>query len=162
MIKLENEYKKLNEKELVLVGGKAGIGKTRFIVNEVNNSQRDNKVLFISLEAPKDKLMYEYKLQISNNLTVVDSKLNVEELKKYLENKKISYVYIDYLGLLSENDNIKNVLETLTNYINNYNIKVFMTDYIATNEKDDKYDNEIYSLLTSIYILKEKEIKKIR
>ena len=50
MIKLKNEYMKLNEKDLVLVGGKAGIGKTRFIVNEVDNSQRDNKVLFLSLE----------------------------------------------------------------------------------------------------------------
>ena len=46
MIKLKNEYMELQEKELMLVGGKAGIGKTRFIVNEVNNSQRDNKVLF--------------------------------------------------------------------------------------------------------------------
>ena len=50
MIKLKNEYIELKEKDLVLVGGKAGIGKTRFIVNEVNNSQIDNKVLFLSLE----------------------------------------------------------------------------------------------------------------
>ena len=85
MIKLTNEYMKLNEKELMLVGGKAGIGKTRFIVNEVNNSQRDNKVLFISLEASKDKLMYDYKLQVSNNLTVIDTKINIDEFNKYLE-----------------------------------------------------------------------------
>lgn len=159
MIKLTNEYMKLNEKELMLVGGKAGIGKTRFIVNEVNNSQRDNKVLFISLEASKDKLMYDYKLQVSNNLTVVDTKINIDEFNKYLE-KEYDYVYIDHLGLFS--DDISATLEKLVNYINEYNIKVFMTDYIAITEKDDKYNDDKYKLLTSIYVLKEETINKIK
>ena len=66
MIKLKNEYIELNEKDLVLVGGKAGIGKTRFIVNEVNNSQRDNKVLFLSLEKTLEELKYDYNIQKSN------------------------------------------------------------------------------------------------
>ena len=159
MIKLTNEYMKLNEKELMLVGGKAGIGKTRFIVNEVNNSQRDNKVLFLSLEASKDKLMYDYKLQVSNNLTVIDTKTNIEDLKNYLE-KEYDYIYIDHLGLFT--DDITSTLEKLVNYINEYNVKVFMTDYIAINEKDEKYNDEKYNLLTSIYVLKEETINKLK
>lgn len=159
MIKLTNEYMKLNEKELMLVGGKAGIGKTRFIVNEVNNSQRDNKVLFISLEASKDKLMYDYKLQVSNNLTVIDTKISIDELKNYFD-KEYDYVYIDHLGIFAED--ITETLNKLTNYINEYNLKVFMTDYIAITEKDDKYNDEKYNLLTSVYILKEETINKIR
>ena len=159
MIKLTNEYMKLNEKELMLVGGKAGIGKTRFIVNEVNNSQRDNKVLFISLEATKDKLMYDYKLQVSNNLTVIDTKINAEELKNYFD-KEYDYVYIDHLGIFAED--IADTLNKLNNYINEYNLKVFMTDYIAITEKDDKYNDEKYNLLTSVYILKEETINKVR
>ena len=159
MIKLTNEYMKLNEKELMLVGGKAGIGKTRFIVNEVNNSQRDNKVLFISLEASKDKLMYDYKLQVSNNLTVIDTKINAEELKNYFD-KEYDYVYIDHLGIFAED--IADTLNKLNNYINEYNLKVFMTDYIAITEKDDKYNDEKYNLLTSVYILKEETINKVR
>ena len=159
MIKLTNEYMKLNEKELMLVGGKAGIGKTRFIVNEVNNSQRDNKVLFISLEATKDKLMYDYKLQVSNNLTVIDTKINAEELKNYFD-KEYDYVYIDHLGLFS--DDVISTLKKLVDYINEYNVKVFMTDYIAINKKDDKYNDEKYNLLTSIYVLKEETINKLK
>lgn len=159
MIKLTNEYMKLNEKELMLVGGKAGIGKTRFIVNEVNNSQRDNKVLFLSLEASKDKLMYDYKLQVSNNLTVIDTKTNIDDLKNYLE-KEYDYIYIDHLGLFS--DDVISTLKKLVDYINEYNVKVFMTDYIAINKKDDKYNDEKYNLLTSIYVLKEETINKLK
>lgn len=160
MIKLENEYMKLQEKELMLVGGKAGIGKTRFIVNEVNNSQRDNKVLFISMEASKDKLMYDYNLQISNNLTVQDNKVSLDELKELLTKKEYNYVYIDHLGLISED--VKGTLNTLTDYINEFNIRIFMTDFIKLQEKDDKYDNDLYENVTSIYILKEETINKVK
>lgn len=160
MIKLENEYMKLQEKELMLVGGKAGIGKTRFIVNEVNNSQRDNKVLFISMEASKDKLMYDYNLQISNNLTVQDNKVSLDELKELLTKKEYNYVYIDHLGLISED--VKGTLNTLTDYINEFNIRIFMTDFIKLQEKDDKYDNDLYENATSIYILKEETINKVK
>lgn len=153
MIKLTNEYMKLNEKELMIVGGKAGIGKTRFIVNEVNNSQKENKVLFLSLEASNDKLMYDYNLQMTNNLTVINKK---EELKDHLTKKEYDYLYIDHLGLL--NENLDNIIEL----INEFNIKVFMTDFIAINEKDDKYDDEKYNNATSIYVLKEESINKIK
>ena len=153
MIKLTNEYMKLNEKELMLVGGKAGIGKTRFIVNEVNNSQKDNKVLFLSLEASKDKLMYDYNLQITNNLTVINNK---EELKENLDKKEYEYLYIDHLGLLKED------LDEIVKLIDEYNLKVFITDFIAINEKDDKYLDEKYQKATSIYVLKEESINKIK
>lgn len=155
MIKLKNEYIELKEKDLVLIGGKAGIGKTRFIVNEVNNSQRDNKVLFLSLEANLDKLKYDYKLQLSNNLTVISNK---DELETSLQNKEYDYLYIDHLSLLGD----LSILETLTNYINEYNIKIFMTDFIKINETDEKYLDDKYSLLTKIYILKEEELKILK
>lgn len=160
MIKLKNEYMALQEKELMLVGGKAGIGKTRFIVNEVNNSQRDNKVLFISMEASKDKLMYDYNLQVSNNLTIVDERVTLDELKEFLTKKEYNYVYIDHLGLIAED--IKDTLNTLTDYINEFNIRIFMTDFIKLQEKDDKYNNDIYENATSIYILKEETINKVK
>lgn len=153
MIKLTNDYMKLEEKELRIVGGKAGIGKTRFIVNEVNNAQKDNKVLFLSLEASKDKLLYDYKLQVSNNLTIINNK---EELNEKLENKEYDYLYIDHLGLFQEN------LEEIIKLINEYNLKVFITDFIAINEKDDKYQDDKYKTATSIYVLKEETINKIR
>lgn len=154
MIKLKNEYIKLNEKDLVLVGGKAGIGKTRFIVNEVNNSQIDNKVLFLSLEKNMDELSYDYNIRKTNNLTIINQELELEEK---LQNKEYDYVYIDHLSLL------KNItIETLVNYIENYNIKVFVTDFVKINEKDDKYLDDKYKLLTSIYILKEEELKKLK
>jgi len=160
MIKLKNEYFVLGEKELILMGGKAGIGKTRFIVNEVNNAQRDNKVLFLSLEATEEQLIYDYKLQISNNLTIIDNRITIEELKKYFD-KKYDYVYIDHLGLISNGD-IKETLTLLKEYIEQYNFRIFMTDYIGINEKDNKYENGTYSLVTNIYILKEESIKKIK
>lgn len=154
MIKLKNEYIELNEKDLVLVGGKAGIGKTRFIVNEVNNSQRDNKVLFLSLEKTLDELKYDYNIQKSNNLTILNNK---DELEESLKNKEYDYLYIDHFSLLGDIS-----LETLTNYINEYNIKIFMTDFIKINEKDEKYLEDKYNLLTKIYILKEEELKVLK
>lgn len=160
MIKLKNEYIKLQEKELMLVGGKAGIGKTRFIVNEVNNSQQDNKVLFISLEASKDKLMYDYKLQVTNNLTIIDEKISLVEIKEILTKKDYNYLYIDHLGLVS--NDIKETLNILTTYINEFNIRIFMTDFIKLQEKDDKYNTDEYNQATSIYILKEETINKVK
>lgn len=154
MIKLKNEYIELNEKDLVLVGGKAGIGKTRFIVNEVNNSQRDNKVLFLSLEKTLDELKYDYNIQKSNNLTILNNK---DELEETLKNKEYNYLYIDHFSLLGDIS-----LETLTNYINEYNIKIFMTDFIKINEKDEKYLEDKYDLLTKIYILKEEDLKVLK
>jgi len=154
MIKLKNEYIELNEKDLVLVGGKAGIGKTRFIVNEVNNSQRDNKVLFLSLEKTLDELKYDYNIQKSNNLTILN---NTDDLEENLQKKKYDYLYIDLFSLLGDLS-----LETLTNYINEYNIKIFITDFIKINEKDEKYLNDKYNLLTRIYILKEEELKILK
>ena len=154
MIKLKNEYIELNEKDLVLVGGKAGIGKTRFIVNEVNNSQRDNKVLFLSLEKTLDELTYDYNIKKSNNLTILNNETDLEEK---LQNNEYDYVYIDHFSLLGDIS-----LETLTNYINEYNIKIFMTDFIKINEKDEKYLEDKYNLLTKIYILKEEELKVLK
>lgn len=154
MIKLKNEYIELNEKDLVLVGGKAGIGKTRFIVNEVNNSQRDNKVLFLSLEKTLDELTYDYNIKKSNNLTILNNETDLEEK---LQNNEYDYVYIDHFSLLGDTS-----LETLTNYINEYNIKIFMTDFIKINEKDEKYLEDKYNLLTKIYILKEEELKVLK
>jgi predicted ATP-dependent serine protease len=154
MIKLKNEYIPLSEKDLVLVGGKAGIGKTRFIVNEVNNSQRDNKVLFLSLEKKETELSYDYSLQKSNNLMIIN---NENELEENLKNNSYDYLYVDHLSLLKDTS-----LETLTNYMNEYNLKIFMTDFIKINEKDEKYLNDEYNLLTKIYILKEEELKEIK
>ena len=99
MIKLKNEYIELDEKDLVLVGGKAGIGKTRFIVNEVNNSQRDNKVLFLSLEKTLDELTYDYNIKKSNNLTILNNETDLEEK---LQNNEYDYVYIDHFSLLGD------------------------------------------------------------
>lgn len=161
MIKLKNEYMKLNEKDLILIGGQAGVGKTRFIVNEVNNAQKDNKVLFLSLEVSKEKLMYDYQLQCSNNLTIIDKKITLEELKKYTLNN-IDYIYIDHLGILSNDTDIAITLKTLTNYINEFDLKVLMTDFISIKEKSDKYLNSHYNTLTSIYILKDTSIDKIK
>lgn len=154
MIKLKNEYMKLDDKDLVLVGGKAGIGKTRFIVNEVNNSQRENKVLFLSLEKKLDELRYDYNIQRSNNLTIIN---NENELEETLQKEEYDYLYIDHLSLLG---NLS--LEILTNYINEYSIKIFMTDFIKINEKDEKYLEDKYNLLTRIYILKEENLKALK
>jgi len=154
MIKLKNEYMKLDDKDLVLVGGKAGIGKTRFIVNEVNNSQRENKVLFLSLEKKLDELRYDYNIQRSNNLTIIN---NENELEETLQKEEYDYLYIDHFSLLG---NLS--LEILTNYINEYSIKIFMTDFIKINEKDEKYLEDKYNLLTRIYILKEENLKALK
>ena len=37
-----------------------------------------------------------------------------------------------------------------------------MTDYIAITEKDDKYNNDLYEKATSVYILKEETINKVK
>ena len=48
MIKLQNEYILLKNKEISLIAGKPGVGKTRFVVNEVKNASYEHKVLYIS------------------------------------------------------------------------------------------------------------------
>ena len=84
----------------------------------------------------------------------------LDELKELLTKKEYNYVYIDHLGLIAED--IKDTLNTLTDYINEFNIRIFMTDFIKLQEKDDKYNNDIYENATSIYILKEETINKVK
>ena len=99
MIKLENEYILLKNKEIYLIAGKPGVGKTRFVVNEVKNASYEHKVLYISCENSRAKLYEKYNLNTSDNLIISDS-FELEFITKKINEVKPEYVYIDYLELI--------------------------------------------------------------
>ena len=99
MIKLENEYILLKNKEIYLIAGKPGVGKTRFVVNEVKNASYEHKVLYISCENSRAKLYEKYNLNTSDNLIISDS-FELQFIVNKIKDVKPDYVYIDYLELV--------------------------------------------------------------
>ena len=140
MIKLQNEYILLKNKEINLIAGKPGVGKTRFVVNEVKNASYEHKVLYISCENSRAKLYEKYNLNTSDNLVISDS-FELEYIVNKIKDVKPEYVYIDYLELVKGEDILK-ALRKLCDEIESAVLVVSMTasksDY--SEYKSDKYE----------------------
>jgi replicative DNA helicase len=88
----------LKSKEVTLIAGRPGMGKTIFLINLGANASINNRVLFWSLENSKEYLGKKFnspKMQINDNI-----ELSKEELIKTILDNHIELLLIDYLQLL--------------------------------------------------------------
>ena len=156
MIKLQNEYILLKNKEINLIAGKPGVGKTRFIVNEVKNASYEHKVLYISCENSRAKLYEKYNLNTSENLVISDS-FELEFILNKIKDVKPEYVYIDYLELVKGEDLIKE----LRNLCNELDLAILVVS--MTNSKSDysEYKTDLYDEVDNLMIINDESITSL-
>lgn len=108
---LNNNY----NKELVIIASRPNQGKTYTTLSCIKESLKVNKkVLFISLENDKEsiKKMLNYK---SNNLVIYDKPLkHTSEISELVDNNYPDIVYIDYLDLLPNQEDVINLLKNIS------------------------------------------------
>lgn len=156
MIKLQNEYILLKNKEINLIAGKPGVGKTRFIVNEVKNASYEHKVLYISCENSRAKLYEKYNLNTSENLVISDS-FELEYIINKIKDVKPEYVYIDYLELVKGED----VIKELRNLCNELDLAILVVS--MTNSKSDysEYKTDLYDEVNNLMIINDESITSL-
>ena len=156
MIKLQNEYIILKNKEINLIAGKPGVGKTRFIVNEVKNASYEHKVLYISCENSRAKLYEKYNLNTSENLVISDS-FELEYILNKIKDVKPEYVYIDYLELVKGED----VIKELRNLCNELDLAILVVS--MTNSKSDysEYKTDLYDEVDNLMIINDESITSL-
>ena len=156
MIKLQNEYILLKNKEINLIAGKPGVGKTRFIVNEVKNASYEHKVLYISCENSRAKLYEKYNLNTSENLVISDS-FELEYILNKIKDVKPEYVYIDYLELVKGED----VIKELRNLCNELDLAILVVS--MTNSKSDysEYKTDLYDEVDNLMIINDESITSL-
>lgn len=156
MIKLQNEYILLKNKEINLIAGKPGVGKTRFIVNEVKNASYEHKVLYISCENSRAKLYEKYNLNTSENLVISDS-FELEYILNKIKDVKPEYVYIDYLELVKGED----VFKEFRNLCNELDLAILVVS--MTNSKSDysEYKTDLYDEVDNLMIINDESITSL-
>ena len=153
MIKLENEYILLRSKEIYLIAGKPGVGKTRFIVNEVKNASYEHKVLYISCENSRAKLYEKYKLNTSDNLIISDS-FELEYIISKIKDINPEYVYIDYLELIRG----ETLFAELRKLCNEMGIAVMILSTASSKSDYSEYKDEKFSEVNHLMIMNDESI----
>ena len=153
MIKLQNEYILLKEKEISLIAGKPGVGKTRFVVNEVKNASYEHKVLYISCENSRAKLYEKYNLNTSENLIISDS-FELEFIINKIRDVKPEYVYIDYLELIKG----EALFKELRNLCDEINISVLVISMANSKSDYSEYKNDKFSEVDNLMIMNDETI----
>ena len=133
----ENKYGSLNTSELLLIGGRPGIGKTQFALLMTMKISSEFGTLFITLELSS--------LQLTKRMLFINSGISVSRLnsnnlseKQLLHLKKTS----DYIrNQLFINDSVNPTIEDIKNTIiitnTKFNIKVVFIDYIQLISTDE-------------------------
>lgn len=153
MIKLQNEYILLKNKEISLLAGKPGVGKTRFVVNEVKNASYEHKVLYISCENSRAKLYEKYNLNTSDNLVISDS-FELEYIVNKIKDVKPEYVYIDYLELVKGED----ILKALRKLCDEIEIAVLVVSMTASKSDYSEYKSDKYEEVNNFMIITDESI----
>lgn len=122
----------LKNKNLIIVNGKAGSGKSTFLV-DISNSIKDNKVCFVDLEGATIS-----RLKLNDNIEVYTKPINDFSIIDKLVND-YDVIIIDYLQLLSRSLNkestiLLNQLKELSVNLN----KVIIVSYCESSYTIDK------------------------
>lgn len=153
MIKLENEYILLKNKEIYLIAGKPGVGKTRFVVNEVKNASYEHKVLYISCENSRAKLYEKYNLNTSDNLIISDS-FELQFIVNKIKDVKPDYVYIDYLELVKG----ESLFIELRKLCDELDIAVMVLSTASPKSNYSEYKDKKYSEVNHLMIMNDESI----
>lgn len=108
---LNNNY----NKELVIIVSRPNQGKTYTTLSCIKESLKVNKkVLFISLEKDKESIKKMLNCK-SNNLVIYDKALkHTSEILELVDNNYPDVVYIDYLDLLLNQEEVVNLLKNIS------------------------------------------------
>ena len=124
----------LKNKNLILVNGKTGSGKSTFLV-DISNSIKDNKVCFVDLEGATIS-----RLKLNDNIEVYTKPINDFSIIDKLVND-YDIIIIDYLQLLSCSLNKEST--TLLSRLKELAVNLNKTIVISYCESSRSVDNSI-------------------
>ena len=140
---LDEKINGLNEKELITIASRPGIGKSAVGISIINNvvEQTNNKILYFNLETSKDILKDKI---LNDRVEIIDDINNIEDIKNICEERKyIDLVLIDYFQLITESklyekSSISSVLKSLATTLD---IPVVVLSQLnrTYDERGDKY-----------------------
>lgn len=141
----------LKNKNLIIVNGKAGSGKSTFLV-DISNSIKNKKVCFIDLEGATIS-----RLKLNNNVDVYTKPINDFSIIDKLVND-YDIIIIDYLQLLSRSLNKEST--TLLEQLKELAVNLNKTIVISSSESSFSIDNskDIFKEYADLIITMEKPL----
>ena len=140
----------LKNKNLIIVNGKAGSGKSAFLV-DISNSIKDNKVCFVDLEGATIS-----RLKLNNNVDVYTKPINDFSIIDKLVND-YDIIIIDYLQLLSRSLNKEST--TLLSRLKELAVNLNKTIIISSCESSHSINsNDIFKEYADLIITMEKPL----
>lgn len=128
---LDEDFGGLSLGELVVVGGRPGMGKSQFVINLVSNICDREPILFFSFDLTPSKLtsrILSNRTGIAvNNIIqnqLVNADINLIKLAaKQLENSKL---FVSDIGVA----NVNQTIEIIKEHVELYNTKIVVIDYL--------------------------------
>jgi len=143
----------MSKNELVIIGCSEGKAKTSSFIESINIMlAQHNKVIFLSYECSKENIIDRF--TTTDNLIIYDEIIkDVQDIRKYIEDYKPNYLYIDYLQLIP---NYNEAIYELKKMVDEYNLNIFV-NLILTNE-ELKLSGEILKANNSICKLSDRVV----
>ena len=123
---LNNNFKQ----ELIVIASRPNNGKMALLTKITKDCTKlGKKVLLISVDEPKDKIIPRVRTEFPENLIVEDAVIkDLSVIEQYLNKHKPDVVIIDYLQLLPDGDE---TIITLKNLSNTKNIPIIVTSQLS-------------------------------
>ena len=125
----------LKNKNLIIVNGKAGTGKSTFLV-DISNSIKDKKVFFVDLEGNTIS-----RLKLNDNIEVYTKRIDDFSIIDKIVND-YDIIIIDYLQLLSRslNEKASTILTQLKELAVNLNKTIIISSCESSHSTDNSKD----------------------
>ena len=155
---LDEKINGLNEKELITIASRPGIGKSSVGISIINNvvEQTDNKILYFNLESSKNVLKVKI---VNDRVEIIDNVNNIEDIINICKDRKyIDLVLIDYFQLITsselyEKSSISSVLKSLATTLD---IPVVVLSQLNSSF-DEREDNSFKSEDLNMYLQRDSD-----
>lgn len=133
--------------ELVIVTCREGHAKTSLMIESINTQlKKGSKIVFLSYECKKEYIIDRF--SNIDNLVIYDTPISsIEEIRKYIEDNKPDYLYIDYLQIIPNYDKVIFELKKLTR---EYELKIIVNSILKP-EYYNLSSNTLMSIEDDIY-----------
>ena len=156
---LESFIEELKKKELVIVGGRPGAGKTKLAVSLASElSRRNKKVILFSLEMGYETIIKRFNGKKRNDDSIIvdcSSGIAAADIESKIQSAgQVDCIIIDYLGLISSSaehlcrsDEIEGIITGLKELAINQNVSVICCAQVSRSSEGKPVFGEPESIL---------------
>ena len=133
----------IEKKKYIIIGARPAIGKTSFSLELAKRLGKDNKVLYFSLEMPKEELGLRLisNMCSMNSYKVKNGALNEKEFEKIMNSMDaLSKLNIEIND--TESLKVEELVRQCISYKNKHGLDVVIIDYLTLLNTEEKYRDE--------------------